>query len=193
MIYGVATGLVDRLIGLGELSCRREDIPPSFEMDIRRVDRLTFVLRTGQLLPVPPEEAFGFFQDPRNLARITPPWLDFRMLDESKSEVFEGAEFDYTIRWLGRVLRWRGRIEDYNPPHWFRDIQAEGPYDLWEHLHVFARLPTGTLVKDEVTYRPPRGRLGRLVHRLAVRRQLEDIFCFRAAALAGWAAGWTPP
>lgn len=180
--------LTDRLTGLRLTSCQKEGLPPSFELEIIRTDKFTFLLRASQLLPVTPEEAFEFFEDPGNLSSITPGWLDFRMAaGQSESGVFEGAEFDYTIKWLGRTLPWRGRIEDYRPPYWFRDVQVSGPYALWSHLHVFERLPEGTFLKDEVTYRLPRRRMGRWLHKRIVKRQLEDIFCYRAHKIAEWA------
>ncbi|HDY72402.1 MAG TPA: hypothetical protein ENH50_12140 [Nitrospirae bacterium] len=64
--------------------------PLTFTIDFRRVDRLNYQLRTSQVLSVPPEKAFTFFEDPRNLFDTTPDWLDFKMVDvKDKSEVFE--------------------------------------------------------------------------------------------------------
>lgn len=166
-----------------------ETVPPGFEMELRRLDRKTYQLRTYQVLPIPPEKAFTFFEDPRNLAGITPGWLEFRLLNAEKTtEVFEGAEFGYTIKWLGLRHRWQSRIVDYRPPDWFTDVQVSGPYTYWSHLHVLERVPGGTFLKDEVTYRLPYGSLGRLLHRLFIRRQLEDIFCYRAVKISEWAA-----
>jgi ligand-binding SRPBCC domain-containing protein len=86
-----------------------------------------FGLMTSQVLALPRDMAFTFFEDPKNLFEITPDWLDFSLLDREKSDVFEGAEFDYTIRWLGQKLMWRSRIVAYKPPERFTDIQIRGP------------------------------------------------------------------
>ncbi|HUH12506.1 MAG TPA: hypothetical protein VMK65_05330, partial [Longimicrobiales bacterium] len=40
-----------------------------------------YVLERSQEVPLPIEEAFAFFSDPANLARITPPWLGFTHMD----------------------------------------------------------------------------------------------------------------
>ena len=40
-----------------------------------------YVLERTQVVPVPIEEAFTFFADARNLERITPPWLRFRIVE----------------------------------------------------------------------------------------------------------------
>lgn len=138
------------------------------------------LIRTRQFLPLPLEEVHAFFQDPRNLARITPPWLQFRILHPEGVRMERGAQIDYTIRWLGLPLRWRTVISDYNPPRSFEDTQARGPYSLWVHRHVFRPVGGGTLVEDEVRYRLPLGVLGRVAHRVLVARQLHGIFAYRA-------------
>ncbi|MEW6418637.1 MAG: SRPBCC family protein [Nitrospirota bacterium] len=120
---------------------------------------------------------------------ITPDWLDFRMVNQGKTEVFNGVEFDYTIRWLGLKLRWQSRIIDYKPPERFTDIQIIGPFQYWRHLHVFERVSEGILLKDEVTYKVPFGLVGILLHALVIKRQLKDIFSYRAIRISEWARG----
>lgn len=165
-------------------------LPPTFTLQFERVDRATHRLMTSQVLPLPRREAFVFFEDPRNLFDITPDWLRFVMKDRDvKTGMFEGAEFDYTIRWLGIPLPWKSRIEGYRPPEAFTDIQIAGPYRLWSHLHTFEEAPDGTIMRDIVTYRLPFGPLGNAVHAVTVRRQLEHIFRYRATRIDEWATG----
>jgi ligand-binding SRPBCC domain-containing protein len=140
------------------------------------------------VLPVARERAFAFFEDPRNLLGITPGWLQFRMA-RTGAGVREGAVFDYTIKWCGLGLSWRSRIEDYRPPERFTDVQAAGPYRRWEHLHLFEEAPEGTSMRDEVLYRLPFGSAGELLHAFVVRRQLEEIFSYRAVRIEEWARG----
>jgi ligand-binding SRPBCC domain-containing protein len=164
-------------------------LPETFSITFAGTDSRTFRLSASQVLPVARAKAFGFFEDPRNLFEITPDWLDFRMLDRSRAEVFEGAEFDYTIRWLSFRLFWRSRIVGYRPPESFTDVQVKGPYPYWSHLHTFHEEDGSTLMSDEVTYRLPFGLFGRLLHLLIIRRQLRDIFRYRAVRIAHWAKG----
>jgi ligand-binding SRPBCC domain-containing protein len=133
-------------------------------------------------VPVSLREAFAFFEDPQNLARITPPWLNFRVTSR-RIEMRKGAEITYQIRWLGVRLNWRTVITEYEPPFFFVDEQASGPYARWRHWHEFKPTEFGTVVSDFVEYALPLGPLGHLVHRLAVRRQLEEIFEYRQEAL----------
>jgi ligand-binding SRPBCC domain-containing protein len=162
-------------------------LPETFSISFRESDSVTFQLLASQVLPISPEKAFSFFEDPRNLFEITPAWLDFRMLDPKKAEVFEGARFEYTIRWLSLRFAWQSRIDDYRPPERFTDVQIKGPYRSWSHLHTFTEVPEGTLMEDKVTYRLPFSFLGRLFHRIIIMNQLRDIFCYRAVRIAEWA------
>jgi ligand-binding SRPBCC domain-containing protein len=133
-------------------------------------------------VPRPLQETFAVFENPHNLARITPPWLNFKVLS-GMLEMRAGLTIDYTIRWLGIGMRWRSRIAAYDPPHRFIDRQERGPYTLWHHEHRFIADGDGTLVIDDVTYSLPLGPLGRLAHTVLVRRQLEGIFQYRQQAL----------
>jgi len=154
------------------------------------IDDVIYHLRTSLILPLSPHEAFKFFQDPRNLPEITPDWLDLRIVNnDAVKEVFEGAVFDFIIRWLGFPFKWRSKIIEYKPPKRFIDIQVTGPYRYWRHLHLFEKVSEGTLLKDEVSYKLPVGFLGRLLHKVIVERQLEDIFRYRALRISEWARG----
>jgi ligand-binding SRPBCC domain-containing protein len=106
------------------------------------------------------------------------------MIDSNNAQVFKGAEFDYTIRWFGVKLSWRTRIVDYEKPERFTDIQLSGPYRSWQHIHTFEKIPEGTRMHDDVTYGIPL--IAMPLHKFIIRRQLEDIFCFRAIRIADW-------
>ena len=146
-----------------------------------RLEKATdgYCIHTRQFLPRPVDQVFAFFEDPRNLARITPPWLSFRILDPDSVEMRLGARLEYTIRWLGLPLRWTTVITGYRPPFYFEDSQMRGPYARWVHQHRFREADGGTWVEDQVSYRLPFGVLGRLAHPLLVRRQLRAIFEYR--------------
>lgn len=120
---------------------------------------------------------FGFFAEPRNLERITPPWLRFRIVgDPPRME--RGALIDYRLRLHGIPLAWRTEITAWSPPRRFVDVQRRGPFSHWEHEHTFERVDGGTLMRDTVDYAMP---LPRLSNRLVVGRDLRGIFQFRGA------------
>ena len=159
----------------------------SFTIEFRKLSLFTHQLAASLFLPVDRRKAFSFFEDPRTLFEITPEWLDFRMLAPEQNEVHEGAEFAYTIKWLGIAVRWRSRIINYHPPSSFTDIQLKGPYRFWEHLHVFEKTEGGTIMKDIVTYTLPLAAL--LIHGPVIQKQLCDIFSYRASRIDEWVRG----
>lgn len=147
-----------------------------------------YALTCDLVAPVSLERAFAIFEDPYNLARITPPWLNFRILSaDLKMEL--GAEIDYQFRWCGVPLNWRTRITEYDPPYCFVDEALRSPYARWHHEHRFSEVPEGTLVSDRVEYRMPFGFVGSAVHDLLVSKQLQEIFRFRQEAIADLLGG----
>jgi hypothetical protein len=74
-------------------------------------------------------------------------------------------------------------ISEYLPPDKFVDEQITGPYSLWHHTHTFLAVDGGTVIRDDVRYALPLGPLGMLVHALFVRRQLGEIFRYRAEVI----------
>ena len=141
------------------------------------------VLEREMIAPVSLQDAFSIFENPNNLALITPPWLNFRILTPDVV-MREGALIDYTIRWLGLPMRWRTLISRYQPPYEFVDEQVRGPYRLWRHRHTFHAVNGGVLARDRVEYVLPFGPVGELAHALVVRRQIEQIFDYRERKLS---------
>lgn len=153
----------------------------------------TFLLQREQRIARPVAEVFAFFADATNLEAVTPPWLRFRILSPRPIAMRAGALIVYRLRWGWLPLRWVTEIEEWQPPFRFVDVQLRGPYALWHHTHTFEFHEGGTLMRDSVRYALPLGPLGRLAHRLFVRRDLEAIFDYRArkvsevfADLTGW-------
>lgn len=143
------------------------------------------VLEREQLLSTTLPEAWDFFSTPRNLARITPPELGFRIREPfDDSPAHAGQLISYTVRpLLGIPMRWVTRIEDVQAPIRFVDIQLRGPYRLWRHLHTFEEVPDGVLMRDRVEYELPLGPLGELLHLSVVQPRLERIFAYRTKVL----------
>ena len=145
-----------------------------------------YQLETAFIVAADLQTTWSFFSRAQNLPTITPPWLDFRLLTPSPITLQQDSIMDYTIRWLGARIHWRTRIIDWSPPHQFIDLQIRGPYTLWHHQHTFVPAPggNGTECRDRVVYKLPGMVLGRITHRLAVRRQLVEIFEYRQQQVA---------
>jgi ligand-binding SRPBCC domain-containing protein len=145
-----------------------------------------------QRLPVPPEEAFEFFGEARNLEAVTPGWMRFQIVSLEASQLEEGALIGYRLRVRGIPVRWTTRIVRWEPGRCFVDEQVRGPYRLWEHTHWFEPDGQGgTMMTDRIRYAMPFGPLGRLAHRLFVRRDLRRIFDYRRERIAELLPGFT--
>lgn len=146
-----------------------------------RGDRL-YTLSRQQWVNRPLDNVFPFFERPENLALITPPSLDFRLLTPSPVQMKQGRIIDYTIRVLGARVRWRSIISMYRPPHLFVDEQLIGPYSFWHHTHRFQDEGKGTRLLDKIRYALPTllpDVLADLIHRWHVSPTLDQIFDYR--------------
>lgn len=126
---------------------------------------------------------FAFFADAANLERITPPFPGFHILTPQPIAMHSGTLIDYELRLYGVRLRWKTRIEAFEPPAYFVDVQLKGPYRRWVHRHEFVSVPGGTLMRDRLEYEAGMGPLGALAHWLFVRRSVEKIFDYRNATI----------
>ncbi len=136
-------------------------------------------------LPIAIDQAWEFFSSAGNLARITPPEMNFIILTNlDDKEVYEGMLIDYTVKPLfGIPFRWQTEIYKVNKPEYFSDRQLKGPYRIWEHTHTFIQKENGVLMKDELRYQLPFGIFGRLAHAIFIKKKIESIFSFREKAL----------
>jgi ligand-binding SRPBCC domain-containing protein len=150
------------------------------------------VLEREAVIDAPRQEVFAFFEDPRNLRKLTPGWMKFSVQAIDDLPVRAGFRIKYTIRWLGIPMGWETLIAEWEEPVRFVDVQVKGPYRSWRHEHTFDDLGGRTLMRDCVQYELPFGILGAAAHRLVVARQLKQIFDYRARRIRRLFAARTP-
>ena len=139
----------------------------------------TYTLTMEQVVPRPLAEVFAFFSRAENLEVLTPPWLNFKILDVTPQPVQKGTLVNYSLRLHGIPLRWRSEILEWEPPRRFIDLQLRGPYKLWRHEHRFESRDGGTLISDTVQLALPLGLIGRIAYRVKVHSDVQKIFAFR--------------
>lgn len=144
---------------------------------------MTHRLECTTFIPRPRREVFQFFADAHNLERITPPFLNFRILTPDPILLHAGTRIDYTIGLYGIPMKWKTLLEEFVEGSHFMDTQLSGPYKVWRHRHEFHDVEGGTEMRDTVDYQLPFGPLGRLAHLLFVRTQLRRIFDYRTRVI----------
>jgi len=132
-----------------------------------------------QWVPQPVGRTFSFFKEATNLERITPKFLNFKVLKQSTPEIEEGTKINYRLSLHGFPVGWQSKITDWKPNKMFSDIQLKGPYSHWYHTHEFEEKNGGTLIKDRVLYKVPFGLPGDIVAGKWIKKDLQEIFNYR--------------
>lgn len=109
-------------------------------------------LSCAQRVRQPLADVFPFYANARNLERLTPSFLRFRIRRVSSEPLAAGTLIDYSLRLHHLPVRWRSRIEMWDPPHRFVDIQMRGPFKTWRHTHEFRTDGGGTVIADVVQF-----------------------------------------
>jgi ligand-binding SRPBCC domain-containing protein len=178
LVLGSQRVLPRRLTELGFEFEYRELVPALEELaEPMRGGQHEFVAE--QWLPLSPEKVFPYFCSEKNLEELTPPFLNFRVIGKSTSDMRLGTLIDYRLSLHGIPMKWRTEIEKWVPGKSFVDNQLSGPYAKWHHTHDFVPLAGGTLVKDRVLYKLPLGFFGETFAGWKVARDVATIFSYR--------------
>jgi ligand-binding SRPBCC domain-containing protein len=145
-------------------------------------------LKRTQFLPIALPEAWDFFSSPKNLSKITPEHMGFKILYISGGDkAYAGQIIRYHVSILpGMKVHWVTEITQVKEHLYFIDEQRFGPYALWHHQHHFKEVPGGVEMTDEVNYAIPLGPLGRLAHFLFVGGEVNRIFEHRFKVLEAY-------
>lgn len=143
-----------------------------------------YTLIYTQKIPLGIEEAWEFFSSPANLKILTPEHLGFDITSPSQDKMYPGQIISYIVKPIWNIpLEWVSEITHIDTHHYFIDEQRSGPYKFWHHEHHFTPIANGVEMKDIVHYAMPFGPLGKLIHHLKVKHDLEAIFSYRREKL----------
>ena len=130
-------------------------------------------------IAAPPGEVFAFHESPDALERLIPPW------EHVKRIMVLGLDPPRRSRLLRMMvgpfpLDWVAEHTEYEPGRLFADRQVHGPFAYWYHRHIFLDDGDGgTILRDEVDYRPPLGTLGDWLGGRFVETKLRKMFDYR--------------
>ena len=132
------------------------------------------------------EEIWEFISNPKNLQKITPEYMQFRILNDSLPEkMYPGMIIKYSVKPIFKIpTTWVTEITQVRDKEYFVDEQRVGPYAMWHHQHILQKTKDGVMMKDIISYKPPFGIIGALSNKLFIRSKIEEIFEFRNMAFA---------
>jgi len=137
-------------------------------------------------LPIPLAEAWDFFSSPLNLAKITPPEMNFVVTSgyTADTKMYPGMLISYKVSPVfGIKMNWVTEITHVKDMEYFVDEQRFGPYALWHHQHHFKEIKGGVHMTDILTYAIPYGIIGRVANTVLVDREVKKIFAYREKAI----------
>jgi ligand-binding SRPBCC domain-containing protein len=127
----------------------------------------------------PPSRVFAFYESAGALLRLTAPWERVELV-EGGGSLQPGSRVVLKTQLGPFQLRWVAEHTEYEPGRLFADRQVEGPFQQWYHRHWFLDDGAGgTLLRDEISYEPPAGPLGRWLGSSFIQRKLKKLFDFR--------------
>ena len=134
-----------------------------------------------QTIPAPLNQVWNYFSTPMNLNSLTPPDMEFQIIEGGQKSMYQGQLIEYRIQFLPQLKsRWLTEITHIKEQTYFIDEQRMGPYQFWHHQHHFEQIKSGTRMTDLVTYKLPFGLIGDLVHKIWIGPRLKVIFDYRA-------------
>ncbi|MDX2131617.1 MAG: TIGR01777 family oxidoreductase [Planctomycetota bacterium] len=131
-------------------------------------------------MPARREALFAWHERPGAFDRLLPPWVRGEVLHASGG-IRDGGRLTFLVRRGPTRLTWDALHSGYQHGHAFADEQVRGPFARWRHVHrmLDARDPAASLLRDEVDFAVPGGRVGWALARHVLRPDLERMFVFR--------------
>ena len=141
-------------------------------------------LETIQNLPISKSHAWDFLSNPKNLKRITPDYMGFKIINGTADKMYAGQIIQYMVTpVMGIPTKWITEITHVDDGNYFVDEQRFGPYSLWHHKHFIKAIKNGVEMKDIIDYKIPLGIIGRIAQPILVAPKLKEIFEYRKNAL----------
>lgn len=148
---------------------------------------LPHVFEYASNLRAPARKVFDFHLEPKNIARVNPPWVRVLSLD-GPEKLTPGAILRLKVASFGVPQNWEVKVaavEDFCGTPAKASIVDEavrGPFPFWRHLHEFWQAPDGsTGLVDRIEFLPPGGPAG-VILVPGIRLMLKKMFEARHAA-----------
>lgn len=130
-------------------------------------------------IEAPPGDVFAFHESHNALERLTPPWEHVEVV-ASSGTIRPGDRVVLRVKVGPFAVDWVAEHTEYEPERLFADRQVRGPFAYWYHRHRFLDDGRGgTILRDEVDYRLPMGKLGDWLGTRFMESKLQKLFGYR--------------
>ena len=112
------------------------------------MNNLSFKYKTKIKQPL--NNVFDFYSNPRNINLLTPWFAKVSCTPEKK--ISKNEVFTIEINMFGIKNKVEILIKNYEENKLFTDLQIKGPFNFWEHNHIFKYENNETIMYDVINY-----------------------------------------
>ena len=98
----------------------------------------------------PLNNVFDFYSNPKNINLLTPWFAKVSCTPEKK--ISKNEVFTIEINMFGIKNKVEILIKNYEENKLFTDLQIKGPFNYWEHNHIFKYENNETIMYDVINY-----------------------------------------
>ncbi len=132
---------------------------------------------------VPVEKLFAWHKQNSAISRLTPAFAPLKMIFRSNDGIEKGTIIRFRIKLFKIPMLWESMHIEYQENKIFKDVQTKGPFNKWEHSHIFKSDGIDhSIMKDKIEFQLPFGVLSRPFYKFAV-KEFNRMFTYRHRVL----------
>ena len=112
------------------------------------MNNLSFKYKTKINQPL--NKIFDFYSNPKNIKLLTPWFVKVSCTPEKK--ISKKRVFTIEINIFGIKNKVEILIKNHEENKFFTDLQIKGPFNYWEHNHIFKCENNETIMYDVINY-----------------------------------------
>ena len=112
------------------------------------MNNLSFKYKTKINQPL--NKIFDFYSNPKNIKLLTPWFVKVSCTPEKK--ISKKRVFTIEINIFGIKNKVEILIKNHEENKFFTDLQIKGPFNYWEHNHIFKYENNETIMNDVINY-----------------------------------------
>lgn len=142
--------------------------------------KTTFSYRSE--MPASIETLFAWHEAPKAFERLCPYWEKVKVLEHDPTSGIEnGSQVTVALELAPAIkINWSLEHHSYKKNQNFSDRQITGPFEYWNHDHIFEQKNQNeSVLEDRIEYKLPMGELGKIFGEAFSQAKLERLFRYR--------------